>query len=106
MADSPEPERELDADAASKALSEFVQKRLRGLEPKEPAPLVDLPRKRYIVGPFEDPSEGPRALMSLETALSDLRSRFEEADDFNHGDELTYRIVYLSDAEVAALPEL
>lgn len=58
---------------------------------------------RYLVGPFEDPADGPKALMCLDAALDDLRSRFEEGEI---GDELTYRIVEMTDAEVEKLPEL
>lgn len=101
MADSPEPERELDADAASAALSKVLRDRLRGLEPKD-----GIQRKRYLLGPFEDPSDGPKVLMSLESAIDDLRSRFEDTDCTQLGDELTYRVIELSDAEVDALPEL
>lgn len=60
-------------------------------------------KKRYLLGPFEDPADGPNVLMSLENAVDDLRSRFEEGEV---GDELTYRVVELTDAEVDALPEL
>ena len=60
-------------------------------------------KKRYVLGPWEDPADGPIALMSLESALDDLRSRFQEGEV---GDELTYRVVELTDAEVDALPEL
>lgn len=60
-------------------------------------------RKRYLLGPFEDPNDTPRVLMSLESALDDLRSWFEDGDV---DDEMSYRIVELTDAEVEALPEL
>jgi hypothetical protein len=58
---------------------------------------------RYFIGPWEDPADGPKALMSLETALDDLKSRFEVGEV---GDELTYRLVEMTDAEVEKLPEL
>lgn len=126
MADTPEPERELDGDAASKAISQAFEKlhggqrgggktaaqeaeaasqalndRLRGLEAKD-----GVHRKRYLLGPFEDPSDGPKCLMSLQNAIDDLRSRFEDTGCTELGDELTYRVIELSDAEVEALPEL
>jgi hypothetical protein len=41
--------------------------------------------------------------MCLSAALDDLKSRFEEGEI---GDEMTYRIVEMTDAEVANLPEL
>jgi hypothetical protein len=63
----------------------------------------DSGKKRYVFGPWEDPADGPIALMSLDAALDDLRSRFEEGEV---GDELTYRLVELTDAEVEKLPEL
>lgn len=125
MADTPEPERELDGDAASKAIAHAFEKlhggqrggktaaleveaasralndRLRGLEAKD-----GVQRKRYLLGPFEDPSDGPKCLMSLQNAIDDLRSRFEDTGCTELGDELTYRVIELSDAEVEALPEL
>jgi len=58
---------------------------------------------RYLVGPFEDPACGPKALMCLESALDDLRSRYVEGEV---GDELTYRIVEMTDAECEKLPEV
>jgi hypothetical protein len=59
-------------------------------------------KKRYILGPFEEPDR-PMALMGLQAAMDDLKSRFEEGEV---GDECVYRIVEMSDAEVEALPEL
>lgn len=61
------------------------------------------PKQRYLLGPFEDPADGPIALMTLAAAIDDLTSRFE---DDEVGDELRYRIVELTDEEVQALPEL
>ena len=60
-------------------------------------------KKRYLVGPFEDPADGPRVIMSIESAIDDLRSRFEEGEP---GDELTYRLVEMTDDEIERLPEL
>lgn len=60
-------------------------------------------KTRYFLGPWEDPNDGPHALMCLSAALDDLKSRFEEGEI---GDEMTYRIVEMTDAEVANLPEL
>lgn len=58
---------------------------------------------RYLVGPFEDPADGPRALMCLDSALDDLASRYEEGEV---DDVLQYRIVEMTDAECEKLPEL
>lgn len=60
-------------------------------------------KKRYVLGPFEDPADGPTVLMSIGSAVDDLRSRFDEGEV---GDELTYRIVEMTDEEVEALPHL
>lgn len=65
--------------------------------------MSDDTKRRYLLGPYEDPSDGPIALMTLESAVSDLRSRFEEGEV---DDELRYRIVEMTDAEVEELPEL
>ena len=63
----------------------------------------DSEKKRYLLGPFEDPANGPTVLMCLESAIDDLRDRFADGEI---GDELTYRIVEMTDAEAEALPEL
>jgi hypothetical protein len=60
-------------------------------------------KRRYFFGPFEDPTCGPKALMTLESAIMDLRERFEDGEI---GDELTYRLVELTDAEVEKLSDL
>ena len=60
-------------------------------------------KKRYLLGPYEDPADGPRVLMCLESALDDLRSRFMEDEV---GDRIMYEIIEMTDAEADALPEL
>ena len=60
-------------------------------------------KRRYFVGPFEDPACGLRVLMSLELALDDLRSRFEEGEI---GDVLQYKLVEMTEREIEKLPEV
>jgi hypothetical protein len=58
-------------------------------------------KKRYFLGPFDDGE--PMALMTLDTALDNLRTNFQECEV---DDEFTYRIVEMTDEEVNALPDL
>lgn len=60
-------------------------------------------KQRYLLGPWEDPNDGPVALMSLDSAIDTLRSYFTEGEA---GDEMTFRIVEMTEAEIDALPEL
>lgn len=60
-------------------------------------------KKRYFLGPHDDPSDTPRELMTLESAIEDLRTWFSELDP---GDTVMYRLVEMTDKEVEALPGL
>lgn len=59
-------------------------------------------KKRYLLGPFDMPDH-PQQLMTLDNAIDDLRTWFDELDP---GDEVHYRLVEMTDKEVEALPDL
>lgn len=58
-------------------------------------------KKRWLLGPYDD--EDPVALMTLDTAISHLKAFFADQEI---GDECHFRLIEITDAEVAALPEL
>lgn len=58
-------------------------------------------KQRYFMGPYD--SGDPQQVMTLESAIEDLRTWFSE---LSPGEEVTYRLIELSEAEYEALPKL
>lgn len=56
-------------------------------------------KRRYLLGPYDD--EAPAALMTLNNAVDHLRAFFFDQEI---GDEAHFRLIELTDEEVAALP--
>lgn len=63
--------------------------------------MTDDTKRRYLMGPFE--GNDLRCLMTLETAIEELREFFASEDP---GEVVKFKIVEMTDAEVDALPEL